>query len=195
MQTVFTFLLLLSLFAVPCLAQKRSGWEIFGGYSLERSDVREYFKSSPTLYAIRYESVNLNGWNVSVTENKSNGFGGTLDLSGYYKTPQALGTANRETRYSILYGPRVFRRIKWGTPFAHVLVGVAHTNVTVTPVGPTASDTSFAVAAGGGLDINLGKKAAVRLLQVDYFGTKALGAKTNSLRVGAGVVFYLGERK
>jgi len=190
----FQFFLLLFFFAVPCLAQKTPAWEIFGGYSLQRSDMRQYFKSSPTVYTFRNQYANLNGWDFSVTENKNSWFGGTFDVSGHYGTPNLQGTANRERRYSILYGPRLFRRTGWVTPYAHVLVGVAHTNVTVTPVGPNASELSFAVVAGGGVDVSL-NKAAIRLIQVDYFGTKALGTKPNNLRVSAGVVFYLGGKK
>ena len=188
------FLIVLSL-AAPCAAQTTPVWEFFGGYSRARPDVREYFKSSPILYTFRSQYVNLRGWEVSVTENMNRWFGGTLQISGHYNTPQLLGTANRERMHSILYGPRFFYRTPWVIPFVHVLAGLARADVAVTPVGPHASDNTFAVAAGGGLDINLAGKAAVRLFQAEYFRTSALGTRQNSYRASAGVVFYLGKRK
>lgn len=188
------FCLFVLLIAAPCAAQETPAWEIFGGFSLEKAEVREYYKSSAILYAIRNQSVTLSGWDVSVTENLNRWFGGTFDLSGYYKTPQLLGTNNQERIYSILYGPRFSYRTRWFNPFAHVLIGAVHAHVEVTPVGPSASEYSFAMAAGGGLDISLGRKAAARLFKAEYFRTDVLGTKQNSFRVSAGVVFYLGKR-
>ncbi|MBI4482280.1 MAG: hypothetical protein HY652_05255 [Acidobacteria bacterium] len=188
------FLIVLS-FATPCVAQETPAWEFFGGYSFQRSDVREYFKSSPILFTFRNQDVNLNGWETSVTENLNRWLGGTLDLSGHYKTPQLLGTRSRERMFSILYGPRFSYRTPSVIPFAHVLMGVAHAAVRVTPVGPHASDLSFAMAAGGGLDVNLGRKAAIRVFQADYFRTNLLGTRQNKYRASAGVVFYLGKRE
>lgn len=155
--------------------------------------MRQYFKSSPILFTFRNQYVNLNGWEASVTENLNRWFGGTLDLSGHYKTPQLLGTTNRERMFSILYGPRFSYRTPSFVPFAHVLMGAAHAAVKVTPVGPHASDNSFAMAAGGGLDVNLGSKAAIRLFQVDYFRTNVLGTRPHNYRASAGVIFYLGK--
>ena len=91
--------------------------------------MREYFKSTPIIYAVRNERMNLNGWDASVTEYVNRWFGGTLDIRGLYKSPQVRGTKNRERMYSILYGPRLAYRGPWGIPFAHVLLGVAHTQV------------------------------------------------------------------
>ncbi len=56
-------------FATPCLAQEIPEWEFFGGYSFQRSDVREYFKSSPIIYTFRGKYASLSGWDASVTEN------------------------------------------------------------------------------------------------------------------------------
>lgn len=194
-QNVLQLFLFVFSVATPCVAQETPAWEFFGGYSFEKSNVREYFKSSPILYRFRDHYVNLNGWEASVTENLNHWFGGTLDLSGHYKTPQLLGTANRERIYSILYGPRFSYRTARVISFAHILMGAAHADVRVTPVGPHASDLSFAMAAGGGLDVNLGTKAAIRVFQAEYFRTKALGTGRNNFRASAGVVFYLGGRK
>ena len=194
-QNLLQLLLLVSFFAAPCVAQEAREWEIFGGYSVQRSDVRQYYRSSPVIYTFRGQYADLKGWDASLTENLNGWFGGTLDISGHYRTPQLLGTANRERMHSVLFGPRFSYRIPHITPFAHILMGVAQAKVAVTPVGPNASDLSFAVAAGVGLDLSLGKNAAIRVLQADYFRTNLLGTRPESFRGSAGLVFYLGGRR
>jgi hypothetical protein len=188
-------LLLVLFLAAPCLAQKTPAWEFFGGYSVERSDVREYYKSTPTIYTFRDQYINLSGWEASVSENVNHWFGGTLQFTGHYKTPVASGTTNRERMLSLMYGPRVSHRMSWGTPFGQVLFGAARAAVTVTPVGPHISETAFAVAAGGGLDINLGSKTAVRVLQLQYSPMNPVGTKQNKFQASAGVVFHVGQAK
>ena len=196
---LLSLFLLVLVFAAPCAAQTTPQttppWEIFVGYSLQRSDVREYFKTSPIIYASRGGYVNLNGWDASVTENINHWFGGTIDFSGHYKSPVVATTTNREQMYSIMYGPRFSYRAPGFTPFFHVLLGVAHADVKVTPTGPRASDSSFAAAAGGGLDLNIGSKAAIRLFQAEYFRTSLLGTRQDGLRASAGIVFHLGKNK
>src|SRR6266481_6410676 len=76
---------LLLAFVTPCLAQETPAWQFFGGYSFQRADVREYFKTTPIIYTFRHHYVNMNGFEFSVTENRNRWFGGTLDFSGYYK--------------------------------------------------------------------------------------------------------------
>jgi len=169
-------------------------WELFGGYSIQRSDVREYYKSTPALYTFRDRYINLNGWELSATENLNRWFGGTLQLTGHYKSPVVLGTKNQERMFSIMYGPRFSYRMGWITPFGHVLFGAARATVTVSP-GPHATETTFAAAAGLGLDVNLGSKAAVRVLQLQYSPMNPVGAKDHQFQASAGVVFYLGEAK
>ncbi len=100
-------LALILLFAAPCFAQETPEWQFFGGYSFQRADVREYFKTTPIIYTFRHDYVNMNGWDFAVTENRNRWFGGTLDLSGYYKTPQLGTVSNQEQLYSILYGPKL----------------------------------------------------------------------------------------
>ena len=194
-QRSFKLLLFVLSLAIPGIAQQAPAWEFFAGYSLQRSNVREYFKSTPILYTTRGRYIYLNGWDLSVTENLNPWFGGTLDISGHSKTPVVSGTTNREQMVSILYGPRFSYRTRKVVPFAHLLMGAAHSAVTVTPVGPHASETSFAAAIGGGVDLNLQNKAAVRLLQADYFRTDVLGTRPHSYRASAGVLWYLGKTK
>ena len=188
-------LLIVLFLAMPCLAQQAPAWEFFVGYSGQQTNVREYYKSTPSMYSIRNRVENLTGWDLSVTENMNRWFGGTLDVSGHYLTPQLLGSNNREVMHSILYGPRGSFRKAAFVPFGHVLFGATRSSVQVTPVGPHSSLTGFATAAGGGVDLNLRNKAAIRVLQWEYFHANALGSNQTNYRASAGIVFYVGKGK
>lgn len=192
-RKVFQLSLLILSLATPCLAQETPAWEFFGGYSVQRSNVREYFKSAPAIFSVRNQYATLNGWDLAVTENMNRWFGGTLDVSGHYKRPHLLGISNRERMHSILYGPRFSFRMPSLVPFTHLLFGITRANAAVTPTGPHISDTSFTVAAGGGVDLNLRGKASIRLLQAEYFHANSLGSNQNNYRAAAGVVFHLGK--
>ena len=172
-------------------AEQTPKWEIFGGDSYQRSNVREYFKSTPIIYTARGRDANLNGWDVSITENVNRWFGGTIDISGRYRNSTVAGVPNRNQMYSLMYGPRINHRMGWGVPFAHALFGVAYSRAKVTPIGPRASDFAFATAIGGGLDLSLGRRAAIRVLQADYFRTNALGVRPDGYRLSAGVVLVV----
>jgi len=197
-RLLWLFLLLAS----PCFAQEAPAWEIFGGYSFQRADVREYLRSTVrssvgviTTYTPQHQYVNMNGWEFSATENRNRWFGGTLDISGYYKTPQVLSTDNREQIYSIFYGPQFSYRKPSRTAFAHILFGGTHTGVTVLPTGPHPSDFTFAMAVGGGMDMPLKNGTTIRILQADYLHTNALGIAQNNFRLSAGIVFNFGTAK
>ena len=194
MTKTFVWLFVLELLLAPAaIAQQFTPWEIYGGYSLERSGVRQYYKSTPIIYTFREQYINLRGWEVSVNENANSWVGGTLQLNGHYRTENALGTRNHQSDFSILYGPRLFHRIAWITPFAHALFGATHESVT--SPGPHASETEFAFAGGAGLDLNLSNNVGFRVFQVQYSPKNVIAAKPNKYQASAGVVVYLGKRK
>jgi len=78
-----------------------------------------------------------------------------------------LDTRNR----TLLFGPRFSYRTKPVTIFAHVLMGAA-TNKLDDDLGTynfeSVTKWQFALAIGGGLDINLGKRFSLRPAQFDY---------------------------
>lgn len=191
LKTFLTILLL----AAPSFAQQTPNWEFFAGYTLQRTNVRDYYKSTPTIYSVRNRYENLDGWQFSITENMNGRFGGTLELAGHYKTVPLLGTNSTQHMHSILYGPRVSFPKSIFIPYAQTLFGVARADVRVKPVGPHLFATSFAVAAGGGLDIRLTPQAAVRVLQAEYLHANALGRNQNHYRASAGIVFHVGRNK
>jgi hypothetical protein len=203
MRAILQSLFLLVCLVVPCLAQETPEWQLFGGYSLQRAGVREYFKTTPIIFTFRNDSVFMNGVEFSATENRNRWFGGTLDFSAYFSTPQVAGISNQERIYSILYGPNFSIPTHGGTAelfhggnlFAHALFGAAHNSVHVTPTGPHASDFAFNMALGGGFDIPLRTDVSIRVLQVDYMRTTAFSNGRNNFRFSAGVVFNTGKLK
>jgi hypothetical protein len=93
--------------------------------------------------------------------------------------------------FSIMYGPRFSHRMGWGTPYGQVLFGAGRASVTVSP-GPNASEWGFAAAAGLGFDLNLGSKAAVRVLQVQYSPMNQVASKNHKFQASAGFVLRVG---
>ena len=117
-----------------------------------------------------YPSLNANGWNAAVNGNVNRWFGVTADFSGSYKNSGHL--------YTYMFGPTFSARTGPLTAFAHTLLGGARTE-----------GNGFAMAVGGGADVNAGQHFAIRLIQADWLLFRAEGVteKRNG-RVSAGVV-------
>jgi outer membrane immunogenic protein len=76
-------------------------------------------------------------------------------------------------------------------PFAQVLLGAAHAGGGVAGVGD--ASYGFAARLGGGLDLPVSSRFAVRVIQVDYYLThiaNAVNDRQNNLLIGAGIVFH-----
>jgi len=115
------------------------------------------------------------------------------------------GLPPKASSYSYLFGPVVFESKGHYKPFAHALfgenrIGTNLSNVKINGIGVrgfTTSDTAFAMAFGGGLDIRISERVALRAGQVDYFYTKhdfsgeAPGVAThqNNIRASVGILF------
>lgn len=141
------------------------------------------------------------GGGASFTYNASRWLGLTGELAGYdFKRslfPLTGSTASvNGTMVSYLFGPRLnWRKFDYFVPFAHFLLGGAHSGIELTSTG---NQSSFALAAGGGVDMVLTKYLAWRVAQLDYlmtsFSGPALGgnARQDDFRAGTGVVFRFG---
>lgn len=97
---------------------------------------------------------------------------------------------------TFLAGPRLnLRKFDRFVPFAEFLVGAAHADIETNGTG---GQYSFALAAGGGVDIVLWKHVAWRFAQLDYlmtnFSGPALGpdARQNNFRAASGLVIRWG---
>jgi opacity protein-like surface antigen len=158
--------------------------EVFGGYSYVRGE----------------QGVNLHGWNASMAGNITHYFGVVGDVSGHY----ANGSFLDGNAYTFLGGPRFSFRTTRLTPFAHALFGVTRVSTGAGLFGFNfgASQSDLAMAFGGGLDLNLSDRFAIRAIQADYFPVRSGGnildrfrlpfnfgsEFMNNFRVAAGIV-------
>jgi hypothetical protein len=116
------------------------------------------------------------------------------DLGGYDS-----GNVGRQT-FSYMFGPRLNWRVSRVVPYAQFLFGGAYEWGVVNATGISTTQNGFAMAAGGGVDVNITQHIAVKPIQVEYFMTQLpqlasnLNAVQNNLRYSAGVVFRFGAR-
>ena len=179
--------------------------EFFGGYSYLNTDLEE-----PDAPLDRFD--NLDGFNVSVTRYFTKRLGVTGDFSAYFRSrTEELpgGTIRFRSRsFNYLGGPQV--RLTNGTrvtPFLHALAGVANNRfayrATAAGASTPAADvsvsvTDFSLALGGGLDVRINKRVALRVFQVEYnpvflrdrpeLNTDG-GRRLDNVRFSIGVVF------
>ena len=156
----------------------------------------------------------FHGFNVSGVYNVSKYFGLKADVSGVYSnrgfafnvpTPSggtgSIGFETKSSLYNFLGGVQIKNNSNNGRvkPFAHALVGAAHTRIKISGLGCSVgvdctgfeggSETNFAGAFGGGLDIRLSKRVQLRAIQVDYNPIWFDGGRQNNIRLGFGFVF------
>ena len=170
----------------PAKSESSPKLEIFGGYSYLRADDVS-------------SGSNMHGWNSSVTANTNNWFGVTLDFSGNYRgIEDRPATTARVNTHLMTVGPQLaFRRSESLTPFVHILAGVGRSGYrSSTPSGYFSGvHYSYAMVAGGGLDIKLSDGLAYRLFQGDYVLTRFGGRLEHHVRVSTGFVMRAGKNK
>jgi hypothetical protein len=131
----------------------------------------------------------MNGGSGSVALNVNNWLGAVGDFGAYHASPGVSLTAETYT-----FGPRFSHR-KWGrlVPFAQVLVGGQHASAVTT--GFTNASNAFAFGAGAGADFGLDRRGRFALRpQLEYFGFRANGNTTGTVRFSVGIVFRIGKR-
>lgn len=150
------------------------------------------------------------GASGSFTYNANKWLGLNAEVGGYHFSRQVYGAPIQNEDGTItyplnsvtggfetyLFGPRInFRKFDHFVPFAEVMFGAAHAGPQLTG---TASQSSFALAAGGGVDIILVKNLAWRFFEADYLMTNFTGTQVspdgrqNNFRIGTGVVLRWG---
>jgi len=139
---------------------------------------------------------NMNGGTAEVAFYIDHGLSAVADLTGEHSAsvnggPQGLSLV------SATAGPRFTYPIRRRyAPFAQSLFGVVHGFDSYFPVtsGTTGAANSFAMLAGGGLDIRMKSYLTVRPIQADYFLThlpNGLNDRQNNLRLSLGLVLRL----
>jgi len=143
-----------------------------------------------------FSSFNNYGGSGSFTWNPSGWIGLTEEIGGLSYNRNVNGTNTHGGITTYLLGPRLnLRKFDYFIPFAEFLLGGAHAGTQMTG---DASQSAFALAAGGGVDIALTRNIVWRFAEIDYlmtnFSGSALGgnAREDNLRLGTGIVFRFG---
>ena len=167
-------------------AQEVPRVEISGGYSYLDANL----KGSGGTH------IHLNGGGASGTENLNSWFGGRVEFNGYFgnEVVSISGVPTRRTvsAQTITYGPVFsYRRFSRITPFGHVQLGAVHGGQFYQDI--SASAYKFAMAPGGGFDLELSRKAVIRL-DGEYLMTRFLSQRQDNLVGTVGIVLYFGHR-
>ena len=222
---------LLLILAATTWAQRREyyRWEFFGGYSAMKFDTLAGDTGNPTVDDVLGGRNTLRGLNLAATYNFHKYIGATFDYSAHWRNdnfsrPAGSGTVHSNVQ-NILGGLTFKNNVETGPvfkPFAHALFGFAHQKVNVDSAqlpalfGISAFDTSessFAMAFGGGVDLRVNHRIDVRAVQIDWniidrgaqqtgivlapaphqtVGTPFVipGTRQDNLRLGAGIVIH-----
>ena len=179
--------------------------ELFLGYS--------YIRGVPTLSPGNRMDF-LNGGSASIAFNLNRylglvgDFGGfdasELQLTGAGANPARVSNASG-TAFTYMAGPRLsFRKYDRITPFAQVLFGGIHVSeVTLSGCAgalctPLPTENSFALTAGGGIDLRVHRHIDLRLVQAEYLMTNFANLNTgvrgtqNDIRLSSGLVLGFG---
>jgi opacity protein-like surface antigen len=158
------------------------------------------------------DSVNLNGFDVSVTKNITRLVGIKGAFSGGFKKDDfsipgfapntVLNFSFKTSVYTYMGGIQIKDNTKEKRfkPFFHALAGGATFRQTLSGDCPSdvqaaCSDfsftsTGFSAAVGAGLDVRATKRLSVRVVQADYNPIFVNDSTLNNFRIGVGFVFH-----
>jgi OmpA-OmpF porin, OOP family len=184
-------------FSIVAIAQDYPKVEVFGGYSYFRMDTTTNF-GAPSGTA----TLNMNGldMNVAVNGNKWLGFVadfgasyGTLDTSWEWES--GVKSWADISNYSLMIGPRVTLHRGKITPFLQGLFGYSRGKFS--ELGEDFTASNLAMAFGGGVDISVNDRLAIRPAQVEYYTIRGgqTGDFSDNLRYSAGFVLRFGGAK
>jgi outer membrane protein OmpA-like peptidoglycan-associated protein/opacity protein-like surface antigen len=159
---------ILCVFSTLAAAQDQPApkWELFGGYSFWHpgADVHGLLPLGVSPVSSRLEA-NPRGVGASITYDFNRWFGLTLDTSTHWGSGEStLFNRIDDAAFSNLsLGPKITFRHEHVSPFLEVLVG----DHRLMPDAFHDVD-KLGFMAGGGLDINLSRHVALRLIRADY---------------------------
>jgi len=208
MRKLFLLFALLLVCAPAGFAQSDySDWEFFVGYAHERAnngadrlDARGLIVNpNGTTQRADFVSKRIpyNGVTTEVVANVHRNIGLVANFAATFANTtfdDALTGRQfnaRVSRYTLLGGPRFnWRNSSPFLPFAHALFGVTRYHADFRNddfTCPDTSETAFAMALGGGLDIRANHRIDIRAIQVDYLPVFFSHGREDGLRFSAGV--------
>lgn len=174
MKTIISITLIVLAMAGFAAAQEEeelSKVEVFGGYSLLRSD-----------------GENLHGWKAAVDFNINRWLAIAVDSDGHYFSENTPTGKIKESEHSLTFGPHFsYRNKSKFVPFAYVLAGPAWESRS--HAGVRESNAGFAVESGGGFDWDISKKIAIRIVDVSASFTRIDGHSNVKPKFSTGLVF------
>jgi len=139
---------------------------------------------------------NLDGGNAEAALHVYRGFSAVAEFTGE-NTANVNNGGQGLSLISFTAGPRLsFAFHRRFAAFAQGLFGAVHGFNTYFPVtaGPTTNATDFAMIAGGGFDVRIARRLAIRPIEADYFLTQlpnGVNGAQNNLRLSAGLVLRI----
>jgi hypothetical protein len=167
------FLFLLALARTGAAAQDVPRVEVFGGVSYLRKPI-----------SMGHDN-NLVGWQAGPDINFSKNVALAFDFGGQYRSFFGF----RLSRYEYAAGPRFKYRHGRTAFFVHGLVGGDYEDYELGTKRGAAL-----LGAGGGVDLNLSDRLAIRVMQFDSLHDHTPYFWGHALRVGIGLVFKAGRR-
>jgi len=190
--------------SIPSFAQEVNypKAEVFGGFSISSAAVSSS-STDPTTGLTTTTSLreSFMGWQASANGNITHHLAIVGDFGGQYKTVAGIPMNS----YQFLFGPRITFRGPRVTPFVHAMFGgvregvgsfsftdpISGASVTI----PGASSTGLGLGMGGGLDVNISDRFALRVPQFDWTPMHIGGVwEKNVIRIGIGLVVKTGQK-
>jgi len=165
--------------------------EVYGGFSFLHIDDN----------GLNAPKRNFAGWDTEFQYNITKLLGITADIGGNYGRIEP--NVPNSHSYNYVFGPTFSFRREHVTMFAHTLFGENTISDNIIPnpnCGPFCSttDSAFAMTWGGGLDVKLTQRFALRLGQLDWLYTRhnlvPLRGKNfqNNIRYTGGITINFG---
>jgi hypothetical protein len=209
MKRILLLTIVMAFTAVAAKAQDVPKFEFGVTYNVLVNDIDVLDNETTHGYGLSFQA-NLNRWFGLVAEwTAAHGASGpvTIQQPGSLLVIPEMDTRNQ----TFLAGPRVTWRKGRFNVFGHYLVGHGNTKVEDEVSGFRTGNGEFAMGLGGGLDLFIGKKVALRLAQFDYVpihtdinarlggrdgvGTvNSSGSWQNNSRFQTGIVFRFGTK-
>jgi opacity protein-like surface antigen len=185
-----TLLTVLLLTTVAARAQEFPQWEAFGGFSYANINL------GPQAGIFSPSTKSYYGFDLAANFNPHRIVGLLVDVNFEFGRTTANpppGFTNVHLQNTqLLFGPQFALRGSKAAAFANVLVGVNNARLQAqsgTIYEDIVRQNDFALGFGGGVDVTLTRRVAIRAIQAEYVPTQRSGRWENQYRVNTGLVF------